>query len=331
MSGGLLKAEGLVKSYHSRLGMMGAVTTVRAVDGISLTLDKATTLGIVGESGSGKSTAGRLVLGLEPPAQGQVFFDGNPMPEVGTQAWRKIRARMQLVYQDPLGALDRRLPIAEQVREPLDVHGIGEAADRGARVEELLAAVGLGKLHGSRYPHELSGGQRQRAVIARALASGPDLLVCDEAVSALDVSIQAQVVNLLLDLQEKFGIAMLFISHDLKVVRNISDRVAVMYLGRIVEEGSSDTLFREPLHPYTKALVSSIPVPGNPTTERIILQGEPPNPAARPSGCAFHPRCGFAIARCRSETPQLLSVDDREVACHLVAVQAATPSRKVSA
>ena len=332
MTSELLKAEGLVKSYHSRRGMMGAVTTVRAVDGVSLTLAKSSTLGIVGESGSGKSTTGRLVLGLEPPAQGQVFFDRQAMPAIGTKAWRQLRARMQLVYQDPLGALDRRLTVADQVREPLDIHHIGDAADRAARVGELLAAVGLGKLHGNRYPHELSGGQRQRAVIARALASGPDLLVCDEAVSALDVSIQAQVVNLLLDLQEELGIAMLFISHDLKVVRNVSDRVAVMYLGRIVEEGSSDTLFREPLHPYTQALVSSVPVPGNPSGERIILQGEPPNPAARPSGCAFHPRCRFAIARCRSETPELIAVSDgRDVACHLVAVSAATPSRKVTA
>ncbi len=224
---------------------------------------------------------------------------------------------MQLVYQDPLAALDRRLPIGRQIAEPLEIHGIGTPDERKARVAELMRAVGLRPDQASRYPHELSGGQRQRVVIARAIASRPQLIVCDEPVSALDVSIQAQVVNLLRDLQEREGIAMVFISHDLKVVRNISDRVAVMYLGRIVEEASSDEVFAKPLHPYTQALVSSVPVAGTPLSDRIILQGEPPNPAARPNGCAFHPRCRFAAPRCSSEVPELLDMPaGRKVACH---------------
>ncbi|TWG94901.1 peptide/nickel transport system ATP-binding protein [Mesorhizobium sp. J18] len=327
MSADIITAQGLVKDYASRRGMFAPPTTVRAVDGVSLSVERASTLGIVGESGSGKSTTGRLLLGIEPSSKGSISFDGRPIPAAGTSEWRRLRARMQLIYQDPLAALDRRLTIADQVREPLDVHNIGDAAERRERVHELLAAVGLRPDHGRSYPHELSGGQRQRAVLARALASRPEFLVCDEPVSALDVSIQAQVVNLLTDLQERFSIAMLFISHDLKVVRNISDRVAVMYLGRIVEEGSSEDIFREPLHPYTQALVSSVPQPGTPLKERIILQGEPPNPANRPSGCAFHPRCRFATARCRSETPALKqTTDDRSVACHLVAVSTAQPS-----
>ncbi|KXF75010.1 peptide ABC transporter ATP-binding protein [Paramesorhizobium deserti] len=323
MNSTLLAAENLVKTYTSRRGPFSPASTVRAVDGISLSLARAKTLGIVGESGSGKSTTGRLVLGLEQPTAGKVSFDGTRMPREKTAEWRGLRARMQLVYQDPLAALDRRLTIGVQIGEPLEIHAIGTGEERKERVIALLKAVGLRADQADRYPHELSGGQRQRVVIARAIACEPELLVCDEPVSALDVSIQAQVVNLLRDLQEERGIAMIFISHDLKVVRNISDRVAVMYLGRIVEEASSDEIFREPLHPYTQALVSSVPVPGTPLKQRIILQGEPPNPAARPTGCAFHPRCRHGNARCRGETPELLPIDrDHSVACHLVASDA---------
>ncbi|PRD42903.1 peptide ABC transporter ATP-binding protein [Phyllobacterium phragmitis] len=319
MNSAFLAAENLVKTYTSRRGPFSTATAVRAVDRVSLSLARATTLGIVGESGSGKSTTGRLVLGLEQPTEGTVSFDGNRMPQEKTNEWRGLRARMQLVYQDPLAALDRRLTVGVQIGEPLQIHAMGSAEERKARVAELMKAVGLRADQAERYPHELSGGQRQRVVIARAIACNPELLVCDEAVSALDVSIQAQVVNLLRDLQEERGIAMIFISHDLKVVRNISDRVAVMYLGRIVEEASSDEIFRRPLHPYTQALVSSVPVAGTALKQRIILQGEPPNPAARPTGCAFHPRCRHAIARCRSETPELLSIETgRSVACHLM-------------
>ena len=317
MTAALIEARDLVKTYTSRKGPFAKPVAVRAVDGLSISVAPATTLGIVGESGSGKSTTGRLLLGLEDPSEGEVTFEGSALPRQKTASWRALRARMQLVYQDPLAALDRRLPIGRQIAEPLEIHGIGTAAEQKARVAELMRAVGLRSDQASRYPHELSGGQRQRVVIARAIACKPQLIVCDEPVSALDVSIQAQVVNLLRDLQEREGIAMVFISHDLKVVRNISDRVAVMYLGRIVEEASSDEIFAKPLHPYTQALVSSVPVAGIPLSNRIILQGEPPNPAARPNGCAFHPRCRFAAPRCSSETPELLDMPaGRKVACH---------------
>ncbi|WP_414475083.1 ABC transporter ATP-binding protein [Microvirga sp. M2] len=279
----LLQAKDLVRVYETRPGLWTKPTRVRAVDRVSLTVSAGETLGIVGESGSGKSTLGRMLLGIDPASEGQVLFDGKPMPEPGTPAWRKLRAQMQLVFQDPLAALDRRLPVAEQIGEPLAIHGLVPPADVKDRVFELMAAVGLRRDQGGRYPHELSGGQRQRVVIARALAAEPRLLVCDEPVSALDVSIQAQVVNLLRELQERHGIAMVFISHDLKVVRNIADRVAVMYLGRIVEmEASSDEIFAKPLHPYTRALVSSVPIPGRKLESRIILQGEPPNPPGGP-------------------------------------------------
>ncbi|MBD8653408.1 ABC transporter ATP-binding protein [Rhizobium sp. CFBP 13726] len=315
----LIEAKGLVRTYEVRQGMFGRATPVRAVDGIDLKVMPRETLGIVGESGSGKSTLGRMLLGIDPPQEGQALFEGKPMPKLATPEWRALRAKMQFVYQDPLAALDRRLTIAEQIGEPLAIHNLVPKPHRETRVAELMSAVGLRPDQAGRYPHELSGGQRQRAVIARALASRPKLLVCDEPVSALDVSIQAQVVNMLRDLQEKNHIAMVFISHDLKVVRNIADRVAVMYLGRIVEEASSDVIFKTPLHPYTKALVSSVPVPGKLLQGRVILQGEPPNPANRPSGCAFHPRCPLAADICRTSVPQLLSVaEGRTAACHMV-------------
>src|SRR6185369_4311975 len=306
------------RSYTMRSGMFGRSTAVHAVDGVSLTIAKGETLGLVGESGSGKSTTGRIVLGLEPPDSGAVRFDGKSMAAPGTAAWRAQRARMQMIFQDPLGALDRRLPVATQIREPLDIHGVGEPAEREERVRELLRAVELTPAHGARYPGALSGGQRQRIVLARALATKPDFLVCDEPVSALDVSIQAQVVNLLADLQAELDLAMLFISHDLRVVRQISGRVAVMYLGRVVELGSADDLFVSPQHPYTRALVSASPTPGARRGERIVLSGDPPNPAAKPAGCAFHPRCPRAFARCRTDAPALVEVaPDRSVACHL--------------
>ncbi|MCA1368633.1 ABC transporter ATP-binding protein [Bradyrhizobium sp. BRP14] len=320
----LVEADGLVRIYETRRGLFGRASQVRAVDGVSLAVMPGETLGIVGESGSGKSTLGRMLLGIDPAQAGEVRFSGRPMPKSGTAEWRALRAKMQLVYQDPLAALDRRLTIATQIGEPLDIHRIVPKEHRAARVAELMAAVGLRPDQAGRFPHELSGGQRQRAVIARALASRPKLLVCDEPVSALDVSIQAQVVNVLRDLQEQNGIAMVFISHDLKVVRNIADRVAVMYLGRIVEEASSDVIFQSPQHPYTKALVSSVPVPGKPLEGRMILQGEPPNPAERPSGCAFHPRCPLARDICRTSVPALRqSGSGRTAACHIVAGEAA--------
>ncbi len=319
MTAPLLQAKDLVRTYEVRQGMFGKSAPVRAVDGIDLTVMPGETLGIVGESGSGKSTLGRMLLGIDPPQWGEMIFEGQPMPKLGTAEWRALRAKMQLVYQDPLAALDRRLTIAEQIGEPLAIHDLVPKEHRATRVAELMSAVGLRPDQADCYPHELSGGQRQRVVIARALASRPKLLVCDEPVSALDVSIQAQVVNMLRDLQEQNHIAMVFISHDLKVVRNIADRVAVMYLGRIVEEASSDVIFATPLHPYTKALVSSVPVPGTMLKGRTILQGEPPNPANRPSGCAFHPRCPVAVDLCRTSVPPLRPVSGgRTAACHLV-------------
>ena len=315
--GALLEAEGLVRRYAMRRGFFGHAVEVRAVDGVSLKLERGRTLGLVGESGCGKSTTGRLVLGMEMPDAGRVSFEGATMPQPGSTAWRKLRARMQMVFQDPLGALDRRLPIATQIAEPLDIHAIGAASDRSARVEALLRAVGLRPDQGARYPHELSGGQRQRAVLARALATDPAVLVCDEPISALDVSIQAQVMNLLLDLQEQFGTSMLFVSHDLRAVRQVSHRVAVMYLGRIVEEGEPDAVLHDPAHPYTRALVSAIPHPGR-TGQRMVLQGDPPNPADRPSGCAFHPRCPVANSLCAREAPVLKPrADGRLIACHV--------------
>jgi peptide/nickel transport system ATP-binding protein len=254
---------------------------------------------------------------METPDAGRVSFEGATMPQPGSAAWRKLRARMQMVFQDPLGALDRRLPIATQIAEPLDIHDIGAASERTARVEALLRAVGLRPDQGALYPHELSGGQRQRAVLARALATEPAVLVCDEPISALDVSIQAQVMNLLLDLQEQFGTSMLFVSHDLRAVRQVSHRVAVMYLGRIVEEGEPDAVLHDPAHPYTRALVSAIPHPGR-TGQRMVLQGDPPNPADRPSGCAFHPRCPVANSLCARESPVLKPrADGRLIACHV--------------
>ncbi|NGM23780.1 ATP-binding cassette domain-containing protein [Roseomonas stagni] len=314
----MLEAKGLVRRYAMRRGLMGRSVEVRAVDGVSLSVERGRTLGLVGESGCGKSTTGRLVLGLEAPDAGSVSFQDKPMPAPGTAPWRALRSRMQMVFQDPLGALDRRLPILAQVQEPLDIHGIGEAKDRPARAIEALRAVGLRPDQAARYPHELSGGQRQRAVLARALATEPALLVCDEPISALDVSIQAQVMNLLVDQQERLGLGILFISHDLRAVRQVSHRVAVMYLGTIVEEGEPDAVLHDPAHPYAQALVSAIPHPGR-SGQRIVLQGDPPNPADRPTGCAFHPRCPVATALCAREAPVLKPRrgDGRLVACHV--------------
>jgi len=314
----MLSAQDLARTYSVRRGMAGRVTHVRAVDGVSLTIARGETLGLVGESGCGKSTTARLVLGIERPDEGQVSFDGAQMPRSGSPAWAALRRRMQLVFQDPLSALDRRLPIGLQIREPLEIHRIGTPAEQNDRVAAVMAEVGLQPHHASRHPHALSGGQRQRAVIARALVTQPDLLVCDEPISALDVSIQAQVMNLLVDLQQRLGMGMLFVSHDLRAVRQISHRVAVMYLGRIVEEGAPDDILHAPAHPYSQALVSAIPHPGK-TARRIVLQGDPPNPADRPPGCAFHPRCPVAAARCRSEIPALKprQSEGRRVACHV--------------
>jgi peptide/nickel transport system ATP-binding protein len=317
MTTNILELRGISRSYAMRTGFLGHKVAVHAVDDVTLTVEAGQTLALIGESGSGKSTTGRIALGFEKPDGGCVTFRGNVLPAPDTLAWRRMRAAMQMVYQDPLAALDRRLTIVEQVREPLEVHAIGPAAEWQQKALAMLEAVGINADLARRRPQELSGGQRQRAVIARALVTQPALLVCDEPVSALDVSIQAQVVNLLMDLQRDLNLSLLFISHDLKVVRHISHRVAVMYLGRIVEYGETHSVLSQPAHPYTKALVSAVPVAGRRARQQIILKGEPPSPAARPSGCAFHPRCSIATALCRSVSPPLsTAAQGQMVACH---------------
>ncbi len=325
----LLEVDSISRHFRVRRSgrWFGSGATLKAVDGVSFRLDPGRTLGVVGESGCGKSTTARLALGLLPLSGGAVRFEGEPVHAVNDAAWRLQRQRMQLVFQDTMGALDRRLAVGRQILEPLQIHGIGTPDEQRAQVMTLLEAVGLKPHVFDRYPHELSGGQRQRVVLARALILKPRLIACDEPIAALDVSIQAQVINLLLDLQERFKVAYLFISHDLKVVRQVSHEVAVMYLGRIVEHGAPGRLFRQPEHPYTRALVSAIPValPLR-TRQRLLLSGDPPNPVDVPSGCAFHTRCPSATSVCRARTPELRALPDgHRVACHLAHGDTGTP------
>lgn len=318
----LLEVHNLSQHYSVAVpeGWRQRKATLRAVDGISFNLAAGQTLGLVGESGCGKSTTARLVLGLMPPTQGQVLFEGHPVSAQRDAAWRGLRRRMQMVYQNPLGALDRRLPVITQVMEPLRIHAMGDQNEHVDQAQTLMASLGLPPSLWQRYPHELSGGQRQRVVLSRALILKPSLLVCDEPVSALDVSIQAQVINLLQDVQERMGVAYLFISHDLKVVRQVSDQVAVMYLGQIVEQAAPHQLYGEPLHPYSQALVWSVPSLGQRDKKPLwLLQGEPPNPLMVQSGCVFQQRCPHVQALCREQAPQLRPVgSQRLVACHLV-------------
>ncbi|MCC6196185.1 MAG: ATP-binding cassette domain-containing protein [Burkholderiales bacterium] len=320
-AGALLEVRDLARVFRVRRtgSLFAKPAALHAVDGVSFSLAPGRTLGLVGESGCGKTTTARVVLGLLSATAGEVRFEGAAVPPPGTSAWRAARRRMQMVFQDPLGALDRRIPVGAQVMEPLAIHGMADKQGRRERALALLDAVGLAQSFFTRYPHELSGGQRQRIVLARALILEPSLLVCDEPISSLDVSIQAQVVNLLIDLQQRFQLAYLFISHDLKVVRQISHEVAVMYLGRIVEHGEAELLLREPAHPYTRALISAIPTAAAARRRPIlILNGDPPNPVDRPAGCAFHPRCAAAVARCRVDLPALKPLPDgRLVACHV--------------
>ncbi|MFM9941684.1 MAG: ABC transporter ATP-binding protein [Hyphomicrobiaceae bacterium] len=314
----LLAVRNLVKHYVTKRSVLGAPqTVVRAVDGLSFNVRAGETLALVGESGCGKSTVGRLVLRLIDPTAGDVRFAGQNLTSINGRDLRRFRAKAQLIFQDPYSSLNPRLTVGETLAEPLLLHSELSTKDRRDRVGELLTLVGLRPEHTQRYPHEFSGGQRQRIAIARALAPGPQLIVCDEPVSALDVSIRSQVLNLLRDLQQRLGLAYLFISHDLAVVKHIADRVAVMYLGRIVETADGESIFREPQHPYTQALLSAIPVP-TPTArrERRLLPGDPPNPIAPPPGCHLHPRCPHANDRCRSEPPQLVDVAGHATACH---------------
>ncbi len=316
----LLDARGLVKHYPIKGGvMLKEIAAVKAVDDVSLSIQRGETLGLVGESGCGKSTFGRAILRLEEPTAGEVWFDGDNILAYERQQLRALRQKMQIIFQDPFSSLNPRKPVSSIIGEPLLIHGMKSRRERDARVLELLRVVGLRQEHMRRYPHMFSGGQRQRIGVARALALNPQLVVCDEAVSALDVSIQAQVLNLLKDLQEDFGLTYLFISHDLHVVEHISDRVAVMYLGKIVELASKRDLFSNPLHPYTAALLAAVPIPDpSRNQERFVLEGDVISPVNLPTGCAFHLRCPKVMDVCRREAPRYLEhTTDHFVFCHL--------------
>jgi oligopeptide/dipeptide ABC transporter ATP-binding protein len=323
----LVRLEGLKVYFPIRDGIIRQrhIGDVQAVDGVTFEIERGETLGLVGESGCGKSTTGRAIIRLNPPTGGRIFFDGQDVTEFDGSALRRLRKRMQMIFQDPYASLDPRMTAGGIIAEPLDIHNVGTESDRRERVRDLLQTVGLNPAYASRYPHEFSGGQRQRIGVARALALQPDLIVADEPISALDVSIQAQIINLLERLQGEFSLTYLFIAHDLSVVRHISDRTAVMYLGRVVETSGSRDLNVRPLHPYTVALLSAVPIP-DPVVEsrrrRIILKGDVPSPVNPPSGCRFHTRCWLREKlgdpeRCVTEDPALRLLDTRhEVACH---------------
>jgi oligopeptide/dipeptide ABC transporter ATP-binding protein len=309
----ILEVRNLVKHFHVGGGLFGGPSAVvKAVDGVSFSIPRGETLGLVGESGCGKTTTGRCVLRLEVPTSGQVIFEGRDLATLSEAELRGVRRRMQVIFQDPYSSLNPRMTVGQIIAEPLAVHRIvpGRAA-RAARVQELLRHAGLLPAMARRYPHELSGGQRQRVGIARALAMEPSLIICDEPVSALDVSIQAQIINLLEELQTEFGLTYLFVAHDLSVVRHISDRVAVMYLGKIVEMTDRKSLYEDPQHPYTKALLSAVPIPDpavEAQREHTVLGGEVPSPLNPPAGCVFHPRCPIAVAECRTVVPELREI-----------------------
>ena len=323
MSEALLEVRDLVKHFPIGGGMFTKPAgVVRAIDGVSFSIRKGETLGLVGESGCGKTTTGRCILQLERPTSGSIVFEGIDMVTLDAAELRAVRRHVQVIFQDPYSSLNPRMTIGQILAEPLKVHGlVPDKGERELRVRELLVQVGLLPQHAKRYPHQLSGGQRQRVGIARALAMEPALIVCDEPVSALDVSIQAQIINLLEELQSRLGLTYLFIAHDLSVVRHISDRVAVMYLGKIVELADRKAIYEEPLHPYTRALLSAVPIPDpkiEAKRERTVLRGEVPSALNPPSGCVFHPRCPIAVDRCSAEIPPLREIRPGHwAACHL--------------
>jgi oligopeptide/dipeptide ABC transporter ATP-binding protein len=319
----IIDIKDLTKHFPVTAGLVRRknVGVLKAVDGVSLSIRKGETLGLVGESGCGKTTLGKCVLQLYRATSGQVIYEGKDLCQLSNKQLRPLRKHLQLIFQDPYDSLDPRFTAADIIGEPMRIHNLHRTPDYRKRIDELINIVGLSPYMAERYPHEFSGGQRQRLGIARALALQPNFIVCDEPISALDVSIQAQIINLLDDLGDQFGIAFLFISHDLAVVRHISDRVAVMYLGKLMEVADRDSLYASPLHPYTQALLSAVPIP-DPTVEAkrkvILLQGEVPSPINPPSGCVFHPRCFQAFAECKTVVPQLTkNKEGHEVACLL--------------
>jgi oligopeptide transport system ATP-binding protein len=326
----LVVVRDMYKYFPIRAGILSRhVGDVKAVDGIDFAIRRGETLGLVGESGSGKTTAGRVVLRLLPITKGEVLFEGRKVHELGREDVRRLRKEMQVIFQDPYASLNPRMTVGSIVGEPLAIHDIAHGKEAEERVKELLRLVGLQPYHANRYPHEFSGGQRQRIGIARALAVNPKFIVADEPVSALDVSIQAQVINLLQDLQERLGLTYLFIAHDLSVVRHISTRVAVMYVGKIMEIADRDGIYDRPLHPYTQALLSAIPIP-DPAVEarrkRVILSGDIPSPVAPPSGCRFHTRCPIAFDRCKVEVPPFTEyAPGHFAACHWVEEHGGNP------
>ncbi len=316
----LFEARHIVKNFEVGGNLFSKPRIVHAVDDVSFTIGKGETFGLVGESGCGKSTVGRTILRLHEPTSGQILLDGEDITHVNMRPYRK---RMQIVFQDPYASLDPRMTVGDIVGEPLDIQEVCKSREeRNERILELLNLVGLNSEHMNRYPHEFSGGQRQRVSIARAMALHPDFMVCDEPISALDVSIQAQVINMLMELQQKLGMAYLFIAHDLNVVRHISHRVGVMYLGSLVEVCDADSLYRNPMHPYTQALLSAIPIPDPEVSrrqKRVVLEGDVPSPINPPKGCKFHTRCPYATERCRQERPETVTVaPGHTCACHKV-------------
>ena len=320
----LLDIRDLKKHYPVRDGVFRRASKyVKAVDGVTLSIEPGETLGLVGESGCGKTTLGRCVVRLIEPTSGSIAFEGRELAALPAPALREMRRNMQIIFQDPYASLNPRMRIGEIIGEGLRIHNIARGDQRRSRVKDLLARVGLRAEYYGRYPHEFSGGQRQRIGVARALAVGPKFIVADEAVSALDVSIQVQILNMLLDLQREFGITYLFISHDLRVVEHVSDRVAVMYLGQVAEIAPAAKLYREARHPYTRALLSAAPDPAR-KRERIVLQGDVPSPIDPPSGCRFHPRCPFAEKRCAEEEPALVFDGAHGIACHVFGPSAST-------